>query len=154
MDFSSSLSGSRDGESDADAPRGGAAGGPSIHVLLHARLITTTNEYKVVLHELSHRIASVEGEVLPPVGTCLFLRRGPLDIFAEVCWSDGHRADLHFEEPLTDAELHAHLKAPEPPPAPAEPRCYRPGFHVCHLTAEEQAIADAWMKRIEEGWAV
>jgi hypothetical protein len=76
-----------------------------VRLLLSARLITTTDEFPVMLRDISLSGAMVEASRLPAAGLDLLLRRGPLDIFAHLVWVSGNRAGLEFETPLAMQEF-------------------------------------------------
>jgi hypothetical protein len=76
-----------------------------VRLLLTARLVTTTDEYPVMLRDISLTGAMVEGSRLPGMGVDLLLKRGALEIFAQVVWVDGRRAGLEFEPPLGATEF-------------------------------------------------
>ncbi len=81
-------------------------------VLLVATLLTTTGERIVKLRNLSATGAMIEGERLPAPGTDVLLRRGSLELFARLVWSEDKEAGLEFYEPLTQAELWLEVNAP------------------------------------------
>jgi hypothetical protein len=71
-----------------------------VRLLLTARLVTTTDEFPVMLRDISLTGAMVEGSRLPAMGVDLLLKRGALEIFAQVVWVGGRCAGLEFETPL------------------------------------------------------
>jgi hypothetical protein len=114
-------------------------------VLLSASLITTTNEFMVKLRDLSCTGAMVEGMRLPPAGTDLILKRGGLEIFAAVAWSEGRHAGLTFEEAISETELLSQIhQAPAQNAAVVELEKRRPGFKGGRLSAEDRELVAEW----------
>ena len=72
-----------------------------VRLLLTARLVTTSDEYAVMLRDISLTGAMVEGSHLPSTGVDVILQRGELEIFSTLVWVKDRRAGLEFETPLT-----------------------------------------------------
>lgn len=112
-------------------------------VMLTAKLVTTTSEHPVRLRDLSATGALAEGASLPPEGKDVVLKRGTLEAFARVVWSEGGRCGLEFEEEIPDRELLVHLKT-EPQKPSTDARVRRPSLRGAPLTPEELAIVREW----------
>ena len=59
----------------------------------------------VTLHDLSLTGALVDGKALPPAGATVTLTADSLEARAIVVWSDGGKAGLRFERPLSVEQL-------------------------------------------------
>ena len=113
-------------------------------VLLSAKLITTTGESCVRVRDLSATGAKLEGDALPGAGKDVILKRGRLEVFGAIVWSNGSSAGIAFDEPLSEGEL---LAQSDPASVPPEPEVYkRPGFRSRPLTPEELALAESWAR--------
>jgi hypothetical protein len=126
---------------DNEEPRRRA---PRTRVLLSCLLITTTDEYRVKLRDVSPTGAMMEGEKLPPAGTDVVLRRGRNDTFATVAWVEGRRGGLQFDEPLEKLEDWARLPMPIGPSAEALPTATM-SLVPQPLTPAEQELGRAWV---------
>lgn len=102
---------------------GEIGGGTCFRLLLGAKLVTTTGEMPVMLRELSSAAAVVTGERMPSVGTDIILKRGRLETLATVAWTDGTRARLEFEDPLSGIDLLAQMN-PIGPSHPGLPKSF------------------------------
>jgi len=97
-------------------------------MILAARLITVTHEYRVRIRDLSAGGARVQGEELPEVGIDVLLKRGEFETFGTVAWIHDGQAGIEFEDPLGDAEVAELQAAPLHTPTPTEEDYRRPGF--------------------------
>jgi hypothetical protein len=61
----------------------------------------------VVVADLSHRGAKLQGRDLPPAGREVLITAGSIDVFATVAWSDNDECGLSFDWRLDDATLDA-----------------------------------------------
>ena len=114
-------------------------------VMLSAKLVTTTDEHPVTLRDLSATGALAEGKRLPPSGKDVVVRRGALEAFARVVWSDGTRCGLEFDEEIPGRDLLTHLKtAPAPAAPPSAASLRRPSLRSSRLSDEEMALVREW----------
>ena len=114
-------------------------------VMLSAKLVTTTDEHPITLRDLSATGALAEGVRLPATGKDVVLRRGSLEAFARVVWSDGARCGLEFDEEIPDRELLTHLKTlPVPAAPPPHSTLRRPSLRASRLSEEEMALVREW----------
>ena len=129
-----------DGEDQSDLRRFSR-----FRVMLSAKLVTTTDEHPVTLRDLSATGALAEGRKLPPSGKDVVLRRGSLEAFARIVWSDGTRCGLEFDDEIPDRELLTHLKTlPAPAAPPAAEALRRPSLRAARLSEEELALVREW----------
>jgi hypothetical protein len=80
-------------------------------VLLSATLVTITGEYAVTLRDLSTGGAGIEARKPLPVGSDVILRRRATEFFGTIVWSEGARAGIAFDEPISATDLMAQLNA-------------------------------------------
>lgn len=113
-------------------------------VMLTAKLVTTTDEHPVTLRDLSATGALAEGGRLPATGKDVVLRRGSLEAFARIVWSDGERCGLEFDEEIPDRELLTHLKTLPAPTVPSPSPAKRPSLRSSRLSDEELAMVREW----------
>jgi hypothetical protein len=114
-------------------------------VLLSATLVTTTSERTVKLRTLSLTSAQIEGTNLPGQGTDVILKRGTLEVFATVAWSEGRRCALHFETAISEEEAWSQIRQPRATAAPADAADQRrPGFHGQILTEADRRSVAEW----------
>ena len=78
---------------------------PRRRVVLNGTLETLSARISVALKNLSCTGAMVEGESVPDHGRDVILKTAGLELFATIVWSDGHRCGLHFDEPLSPAQV-------------------------------------------------
>jgi hypothetical protein len=97
-------------------------------MILAARLITVTQEYRVRIRDLSAGGARIQGEELPEAGTDVLLKRGEFETFGSIAWVHDGQAGIAFDDPLDDAEVLALQKAPIHTPTPMAEDYRRPGF--------------------------
>jgi hypothetical protein len=97
-------------------------------MILAARLITVTNEYRVRIRDLSAGGARVQGEELPAQGTDVLLKRGEFETFGTIVWVHEGQAGIAFDQPLEDAKVAALRAAPIYTPTPTAEDYRRPGF--------------------------
>jgi hypothetical protein len=74
------------------------------HMFVVATLYVGSSSAPVRVRNLSPTGALVEGAGLPPAGSAVVLRRGPLESAGVVAWSDGGRAGLSFGSPVFVSE--------------------------------------------------
>lgn len=120
---------------------------PRFRVLLSAMLVSSTNEQVVKLRNISAEGALIEASDLPSVGSDVFLRRGPCDVFASIAWREGTQAGLQFETPLSDERLLQVIKPPliSVPAVPPRESYRRPGLReASRLTDAELKAAARW----------
>lgn len=79
---------------------------------LAATLVTTTRDIPVTLRNLSRAGAMVEGHGLPAAGRLVTLKRGAIDVMAEIVWSRDGRCGLDFDETLSHDEIVAQTRCP------------------------------------------
>jgi hypothetical protein len=97
-------------------------------MILSARLITITHEYRVRIRDLSAGGARVQGDELPEIGVDVLLKRGDFETFGTIAWLHDGQAGIEFESPLDDAEVLALRQAPIHTPTPTVDDYRRPGF--------------------------
>lgn len=116
-------------------------------VLLSATLLTTTDEFRVRLRDLSATGAKVEGARLPPPGTDVVLKRGALELFGSVAWREEDHSGIQFEDPVEEAELLRAVGCAAPAsPAPSLEPYRRPGFRTPPPSPEELELAREWAR--------
>jgi hypothetical protein len=114
-------------------------------VLLSAMLVTTTTERPVKIRNLATTSAQIEGLNLPAQGTDVILKRGTLEIFATMAWSEGRRGALHFETALSSDEMLAQIHPARTPPPTVDAEDYRrPGFQNAPLSEEDRKTVANW----------
>lgn len=74
-------------------------------VLLNAELITTTEEQPVKVRDISRTGAMMEGQRPIAKARDVILRRGNVEIFAEIVWTDGKQCGVQFDEELSEEEM-------------------------------------------------
>ncbi len=90
----------------ADTPiQTGTPRSPRRKVVFSGTIETLTGKIRVAVKNVSCTGALVEGEGLPPPGRDVVLHAEDLQLFASVVWQDGERCGLHFDEPLTQAQV-------------------------------------------------
>jgi hypothetical protein len=72
---------------------------------LLASAITTTDAMSVVLMDVSHSGAKLQGRLLPAIGKEIVVHLGPFQAFAKVIWSDRSQCGVSFDVPLGDTEV-------------------------------------------------
>lgn len=112
------------------------------NVLLKATLEIPGASLPVVLRNLSHEGALVQGESLPEEGARVLFHRDGLSVPGRVVWSHCNHAGLHFDFPLFPRELLRHIPTPERRPPP--PIKKRPGFGARPLTEGERLLIERW----------
>jgi hypothetical protein len=109
---------------------------------LTATLQATTREYPVMLRDLSCTGAKVEGDEVPPAGRTVALKRGEIDLLADVVWQRGRFCGLHFFDSLQyEQVLHLAALPPEEQTTPSVQHYVAPTDRDDRLTAEEWARA-------------
>ena len=81
-------------------------------MLLNAELVTTTDEQSVKLRDISIGGARLDAQRPIARGRDLILRRGTIELFAQIRWLSGSECGVEFDDPLTEAELLAFLHEP------------------------------------------
>ncbi len=117
---------------------------PRFRVMLSAKLVTTTDEHSVDLRNVSATGALAKGIRLPAPGQDVVLRRGAVEAFARVVWSDGTRCGLEFEEQMPGGDLLTRLKTEPERAAPPPVAMGRPSLRPERLTEEELALVREW----------
>ncbi len=97
-------------------------------MILAARLITVTSEYRVRIRDLSAGGARVQGDDLPEEGADVLLKRGEFETFGTIAWVHDGQAGIEFEDPLEDAQVAELQAAPIHAPTPTADDYRRPGF--------------------------
>ncbi len=114
-------------------------------MILAARLITVTNEYRVRIRDLSAGGARVQGEELPDEGTDVLLKRGEFETFGAVAWVHDGQAGIEFDEPLDEAEVARLRAAPIHCPTPTADDYRRPGFGRKHADHPRWSDGTGWI---------
>ena len=85
-----------------------------ILVLLAARLVTTFRERPVRIREVSSEGAMIECETASIEGTEVVLRRGAIEVKANVVWSNGRQCGLEFVTAMEEEDFLTFLNPPVP----------------------------------------
>jgi hypothetical protein len=80
--------------------------------LLNAELVTTTDEQAVKVRDLSVGGARLEAQRPIARGRDLILRRGTIELFAQIRWLSGNECGIEFDDALSEAEMFAFLNEP------------------------------------------
>jgi hypothetical protein len=88
---------------------------PRYRVLLNAELVTTSDEQAVKVRDISRGGAMIEVRRPVAKGKEVILRRGSLELFANICWSSGKEIGLQFDDLLSEAEMIAFVQEPANP---------------------------------------
>lgn len=85
---------------------------PRFRVLLNAELVSTTDEQRVRVRDISTGGAMLEG--LRPIAKAkdVVLRRGSIEIFGNILWARGNECGIAFDAPLSEAEMMAFVHEP------------------------------------------
>ena len=86
--------------------------GTRFRVLLNAELISTLDEQPVRVRDISTGGAMIEGQRAVTKAKEVILRRGNVELFAEICWTDGNQCGLQFDETITEADMMAFIQEP------------------------------------------
>ena len=81
-------------------------------VLLNAELVSTTDEQSVKVRDISTGGAMIEGQRAVAEGKDVVLRRGGIEMFAKVCWSNGNQCGVEFDEVISEGEMMAFVHEP------------------------------------------
>jgi hypothetical protein len=107
------------GKDNGLSPVGGASPtgvearqGPRFRVLLNAELVSTTEEQPVKVRDISCTGAMIEGQRPIAKAKDIILRRGRIEIFAQIAWTSGNQAGVEFDEALLEAEMMAFVQEP------------------------------------------
>jgi hypothetical protein len=65
--------------------------GQRFRVLLNAELVSTTEEQPVKVRDISGTGAMIEGQRPIAKASDIILRRGTIEIFAQIAWTDGNQ---------------------------------------------------------------
>ena len=85
---------------------------PRFCVLLNAELVTTTDEQAVKVRDLSVGGARLEAQRPIAPGRDLILRRGAIELFAQIRWLSGNECGVEFDDAISEAEMLAFLHEP------------------------------------------
>lgn len=92
----------------------GAARSPRRKTAFKGVLETLLGPVRIAIRNISCTGALIEGEEIPSAGRDGVLKAEGLELFCSVVWSDGARAGLAFDEPLTPEQvLELHQITPE-----------------------------------------
>ena len=78
---------------------------PRLRLRLPATLITLDGQGPAVLENISATGARVHSPLVLRQGASCILRLPGLELFADVAWCIEHRCGLHFERPISNAQL-------------------------------------------------
>ena len=81
-------------------------------VLLNAELVTTTDQQAVKVRDISVGGARLEAQRPIARGRDLILRRGTIEVFAQIKWLSGNERGIEFDDAITEAEMLAFLHEP------------------------------------------
>lgn len=81
-------------------------------VLLNAELISTTDEQPVRVRDISTGGAMLEGQRPIAKAKEVILRRGNIELFVQICWSDGNQCGVEFDQALSEADMMAFVHEP------------------------------------------
>ena len=81
-------------------------------MLLNAELVTTTDEQAVRVRDISVGGARLEAQRPIALGRDLILRRGTIELFAQIRWLSGNECGIEFDDALSEAEMLAFLHEP------------------------------------------
>ena len=81
-------------------------------VLLNAELISTTEEQPVRVRDISTGGAMLEGQRPIAKAKDVILRRGDIELFAQICWTEGNQCGVEFDVALGDADMMAFVHEP------------------------------------------
>ncbi len=76
-------------------------------IMLAATFLSVHGEANGVLLDVSQGGAMLSASPPPPVGCRLLLERQSLELPGVVCWVEGNRFGIQFEQPLTEGEVMA-----------------------------------------------
>ena len=85
---------------------------PRFRVLLNAELVTTTDEQAVKVRDISVGGARLEAQRPIARGRDLILRRGTIELFAQIRWLSGNECGIQFDDALSEVEMLAFLQQP------------------------------------------
>ena len=114
-----------------------------ILVLLAARLVTTFRERPVRIREVSSEGAMIECETASIEGTEVVLRRGLIEIKANVVWSNGRQCGLEFVTAMEEEDFLTFLNPPLPTGSNVEAPTRR-HWRLRDDGPEEQVAGRAW----------
>jgi hypothetical protein len=86
--------------------------GQRFRVLLNAELVSTTEEQPVKVRDISGTGAMIEGQRPIAKASDIILRRGTIEIFAQIAWTDGNQGGVEFDDSLSEAEMMAFVQEP------------------------------------------
>ena len=76
-----------------------------VSVSMPASLVTMNAYQFPELADISRSGAKLRGSPLPPRGTTVLLRAGPLEVLGRIVWVKGEECGLRFEEIVSQATL-------------------------------------------------
>jgi hypothetical protein len=123
-----------------NAPVTGNRQAKRARVLLAAKLDTPHGEIDARLRDLSRKGALIECSPVPPEGTEVMFRRGPISVPARVAWAAAGRVGLEFHYMIDENEVLVQMKRS---PNTSAQRFRRPGIKE-GASEKERALARAW----------
>ena len=85
---------------------------PRFRVLLNAELVTTTDEQAVIVRDISIGGARLEAQRPIARGRDVILRRGTIELFAQIRWLSGNECGIEFDDAISEVEMLAFLHEP------------------------------------------
>jgi hypothetical protein len=126
----------------------GRRSAPRARLQALAKLETTSGTLQVRLVNLSCTGAKVEVDRLVPLKRTVILKRGDIEAYAQVVWSNETSCGLEFFDPIPhDLVVAEARKSPEPPPK-TEPSFWLEGGMREQLSPAEWRAAKAWAERV------
>lgn len=95
----------RSGRRPEDPDLQGRRAEPRARLLLEGSTEAIRGSSSVVVLDVSSTGARIEGRDLPDVGKDIVLRCGDVDTFGVIAWASEWRRGIHFDEPLSAAEV-------------------------------------------------
>lgn len=111
-------------------------------VLFNAELVTTTDEQAVKVRDISIGGAMLEGQREIAKGRDVILRRGTIELFAQIRWTSGHECGVGFDDALTEAEMFAFLREPVKG-ASILPDPFKSSFNIGMATLADTCLGEA-----------
>jgi hypothetical protein len=115
-----------------------------MRTFMAASLVTIGRKRAVTVRELSATQAVLAGDDLPVAGTDVILVRRSTEAFATICWSDGGRCGVSFDERLSEKQMASQFGASETVKAAKRAQSQRPAIRKIVVSDAEMAAALAW----------